>query len=194
MDELGYVTPPGNLTALLQKTAEIGFEMGSEWRTGALLRALAASKPSGRFLELGTGTGIGTAWLLDGMDSHSSLTSIDVDTRAQSIARDSFSNDARLELVTGDALAFLSAQAPQSFDLVFADAMPGKYEGLDLALNVVKPGGFFVVDDLLPQANWPVGHAARVPQLLSALSLRQDFRLVPMAWASGVAIAVRVAH
>jgi hypothetical protein len=36
--------------------------------TGLFLRTLAASKPAGRFLELGTGTGVATAWLLDGMD------------------------------------------------------------------------------------------------------------------------------
>jgi predicted O-methyltransferase YrrM len=33
-----------------------------------MLRMLAASKPGGRFLELGTGTGIATAWLLKKID------------------------------------------------------------------------------------------------------------------------------
>jgi len=44
-----------------------------------MLRTLAASKPGGRFLELGTGTGIATAWLLEGMDERSTLISIDND-------------------------------------------------------------------------------------------------------------------
>jgi len=43
------------------ESEELGFTMGSEPRTGALLRTLAASKPGGRFLELGTGTGVGRA-------------------------------------------------------------------------------------------------------------------------------------
>ena len=50
-------------------TEELGFTMASEPKTGALLAVLAASKPGGQFLELGTGTGLGTAWLLSGMDA-----------------------------------------------------------------------------------------------------------------------------
>ena len=53
--------------------------MASEPKTGALLAALAASKPGGRLLELGTGTGLGTAWLLSGMDADSHLDTVDTD-------------------------------------------------------------------------------------------------------------------
>ena len=48
-------------------------------RRQARLAALAASKPGGRLLELGTGTGIGTAWLLSGMDGDARLDTVDVD-------------------------------------------------------------------------------------------------------------------
>jgi predicted O-methyltransferase YrrM len=41
----------------------LDFGMASDPLTGALLATLAASKPGGRFLELGTGTGGATAWL-----------------------------------------------------------------------------------------------------------------------------------
>jgi predicted O-methyltransferase YrrM len=37
-----------------------------------------------------------------------------------------------------------------SFDLVFADAVPGKYEDLEGALAVVKAGGFYVIDEKVP--------------------------------------------
>jgi len=39
--------------------------MPSDVMVGALLRLLAAAKPGGRMLELGTGTGLATAWVLD---------------------------------------------------------------------------------------------------------------------------------
>lgn len=47
--------------------------MGSDHLTGSLLRTLVASKPSGMVLELGTETGLATAWLLDGMDAQARL-------------------------------------------------------------------------------------------------------------------------
>lgn len=66
-------TPPAALTDIERETKAIGFPMASDSWTGALLRTLAASKPRGALLELGTGTGLATAWLLDGMDSESTL-------------------------------------------------------------------------------------------------------------------------
>ncbi len=67
MNELGYTRSPNRLTEIVESTNALGFDMASDPRTGALLRTLAASKPKGRFLELGTGTGMATAWLLGGM-------------------------------------------------------------------------------------------------------------------------------
>ena len=59
------------------RTVAMGFDMPSEPNTGAMLQLLAASKPGGRFLELGTGTGLATAWLLSGMDGAARLISVD---------------------------------------------------------------------------------------------------------------------
>ena len=60
--------PPG-LAGIVADTAALSFTMMSEAKVGALLAVLAASKPGGRFLELGTGTGHGAGWLLAGMDA-----------------------------------------------------------------------------------------------------------------------------
>src|SRR4030095_13288443 len=62
-----------------EATDELRFGMAADVDTGRLLRTLAASKPSGRFLEFGTGTGLATAWIADGLDENSSLISIDSD-------------------------------------------------------------------------------------------------------------------
>ena len=191
MDDLGYIQPPAALAQILERTHALSFNMASEPRTGALLRTLAASKPSGRLLELGTGTGIATAWLLSGMDGNSTLTSIDTDPQVQAVARECLGSDPRLSLVIEDGGAFLGRQPPQSFDLVFADAMPGKYEALEHALAVVKSGGFYIIDDMLPQTNWPEGHAEKVPVLLDRLATDRRFVIAPMNWASGVVVCVR---
>ena len=191
MDDFGYIDSPPALDQILERTKALNFAMASEPRTGALLRVLAASKPSGRLLELGTGTGIATAWLLAGMDAASTLVSVDTDPQVQAVAREFLGSDPRLTLVTEDGAAFLRGQSPQSFGLVFADAMPGKYEALEEALTVVKLGGFYIIDDMLPQPNWPEGHAEKVPVLLDSLAHDNRFSIAPMAWASGVVIAVR---
>ena len=167
--------------------------MASEARTGALLRTVAASKPGGRLLELGTGTGVATAWLLDGMDVGAHLTSVDTDPDVQGVAREILADDSRLSLVTEDALSFLKRQPGASFDFVFADALAGKYEGLHEALRVVGPGGFYIVDDLLPQPNWPEGHASKVPRLVAELTASPGFSVVSLDWSSGLLVAVRSA-
>jgi predicted O-methyltransferase YrrM len=193
MEDLEHVTFPAELSAIREETTEIQFSMASEPLVGALLRTLAASKPGGRFLELGTGTGIAAAWLLDGMDAASTLVSVDNDENVQRVARKALGRDGRLSLVTSGGLEYLQSQTPASFDFVFADAMPGKYDGLDEALALVKPGGFYVIDDMLPQPNWPDGHAAKVPLLLERLATHGGFAILPLAWASGVVVAVRKA-
>ncbi|HEV2245275.1 MAG TPA: class I SAM-dependent methyltransferase [Terriglobia bacterium] len=191
LNDLDLVQPPAALAGIEARTQVIGFEMASEPRTGALLRALAASKPGGRLLELGTGTGVATAWLLAGMDADATLTSVDVDSRHQEVARELLGSDSRLALVLEDGLQFLRRQPAASYDLVFADAMPGKFEGLADCLRLVTPGGFYVIDDLLPQPNWPEGHAEKIPVLLNQLAADGRFIIAPLHWATGLIIAVR---
>jgi predicted O-methyltransferase YrrM len=191
MDDFRYIQQPPALRQILECTQALNFNMASEPRTGALLRTLAASKPSGRLLELGTGTGIATAWLLSGMDAGSTLISVDTDAQVQAVAREFLGTDGRLTLIAEDGAAFLRRQPPESFDLVFADAMPGKYEALDDALAVVKSGGFYIIDDMLPQPNWPEGHAEKVPVLLDRLTNDHRFVVALLTWASGILVAVR---
>lgn len=191
MEDSSLVTPPEAVGQILQETSRMEFGMASEPLLGALLRVLAVSKPGGRFLELGTGTGVATAWLLSGMDASSTLVSVDTDRKAQEIAARFLGQDKRLQLVNEDGSSFLLNQCPQSYDLVFADAMPGKYEGLNHSLALVKSGGFWIGDDLLPQPNWPEGHASKIPVLLNELKNNSQFAILPLTWSSGVVVAVR---
>ena len=51
---------PEQLSKIRKETKAAGFRMASDTLTGSLLCTLAASKPKGALLELGTGTGMGT--------------------------------------------------------------------------------------------------------------------------------------
>jgi predicted O-methyltransferase YrrM len=183
-----FIHWPDKLPTLAARTEELKFTMASENLTGALLQVLAASKPGGNILELGTGTGIGTAWLLAGMNESATLISVDTDEKVQSVAREVLGSDPRLTLILEDGASFIRRQPKQSFDLIFADAMPGKFELLDDTLLLLKPGGFYVIDDLLPQPNWPEGHGTRVDNLMYHLSADPRFAMAPIVWASGVAV------
>jgi predicted O-methyltransferase YrrM len=48
---------PETIRAIVSDTAAMSFSMISEAKVGSLLAVLAASKPAGRFLELGYGNG-----------------------------------------------------------------------------------------------------------------------------------------
>src|SRR5688500_15353522 len=89
---------PAAVMRIQKDTDAQGFTMASDPHTGALLAVLAASKPASRFLELGTGTGLGTAWLLAGMDANSHLDSVDTDRSVVDVARRHLGSDPRLTL------------------------------------------------------------------------------------------------
>ena len=78
--------PPRQLPMIQEATKIHGFGMASEALTGALLRSLAASKPGGNLLELGTGTGLATAWLLAGMDVAAKLTDTEIEAVANYVS------------------------------------------------------------------------------------------------------------
>lgn len=191
LEDTAGLAPPPAAAAIAREAAALDFAMASEPRTGALLRALAAAKPGGRLLELGTGAGLSAAWLLDGMDAAAHLLSVELDPELAAVARKHLGGDPRLEIRVADALEVIAEEPPASYDLIFADSLPGKFDNLGAALALVAPGGFYVIDDLLPQANWPAGHAPRVEALLDQLAARRDFVRVALAWDSGLAILVR---
>jgi predicted O-methyltransferase YrrM len=188
-------TEPADLAALEAAAASLGFSMSSDRLTGALLRTLAASKPGGRLLELGTGAGLGTAWLLDGMDPAATLLTVDQDARVSGAAQRRLGADPRVTFQVGDGGALLETLTTEQrrFDLIFADTWPGKFTHLELALDLLAHGGLYLVDDLHPQATWPPDHAPKVPALMAALEQRQDLRLTRLHWSTGLILAARLA-
>ncbi|MDX2029250.1 MAG: class I SAM-dependent methyltransferase [Blastocatellia bacterium] len=189
-DEMN-LNEPASVAAIRAETVAAGFTMASEPLAGSLLRTLAASRPGARILELGSGTGLATAWLLDGMDATARLTTVDHDESLLSILRAHLEPDARLTVVCADADAFLPALRGREFDLIFADTWAGKYRLLDDALALLAPAGMYVIDDMLPQPNWPEGHAEKAAALIDALERRPDLYVTKMSWASGILLAAK---
>jgi predicted O-methyltransferase YrrM len=190
MDDTPAFRPPV-LDAILADAAAADFRMSCEERTGALLAALAAAKPGGGMLELGTGAGVGTAWLLHGMSPDARLLSVDADPRVQAIATARLGGDPRVRFVSADVDAWLDSYCGPRFALAYVDCPPGKFFRLDDVLRLLEPGGLYIVDDLRPQATWPPGHQASVDALLSLTARLPGLLTVPLAWASGLLVGVR---
>jgi len=182
---------PKTYEAILRATQAMGFTMASDILTCSLLRTLAASKPSCKFLELGTGTGLSTAWILDGMDATSTLVSIDNDPMLLKIAKDNLGFDARLNSVLTDAGKWIEENKHQKFDYVFADTWQGKYSMLDDVLGMLNKGGLYILDDMLPQPNWPDGHQEKVTALITYLETKKDLLLTKQVWATGILVATK---
>ncbi|MEP6556143.1 MAG: class I SAM-dependent methyltransferase [Ferruginibacter sp.] len=182
---------PKAYKAIDDATKLSGFTMASDPLTCSLLRTLAASKPAGNFLELGTGTDLSTAWILDGMDKESTLTSIDNDEQFLAIAKEKLGSDKRLNLVLTDGADWVELNKGQQYDYIFADTWHGKYLLLDEVLAMLNKGGLYIIDDMLPQPNWPDGHDKKAIDLVAILESRTELTLTKQVWATGIIIAVK---
>lgn len=179
------------MQTLHQAAEQLAFTQTSDAAIGQLLTALAASKPGGRFLDLGTGVGHSISHLLAGATTETHVVSIDNDAELQAVARAHFGNDKRVEIIHADGGPWLQNYTGPKFDLVFADTWPGKFWDLEPALNLVQPGGFYLVDDLKPHDDWPEGHAERVQELTKTLLNHPDFRAVRLDWSTGLILLTK---
>jgi predicted O-methyltransferase YrrM len=191
MEDSIFPDIPVQYKNIAQATKEIEFNMASDMQTGSLLKTLVASKPSGRMLELGTGTGLATSWIIDGMDENTSLVTIENNELLLDIARKTL-EDERVEFVLADGYEWIQNYSGEKFDLIFADAMPGKYDLFEETIGFVKTGGFYIIDDMLPQPNWPDGHPEKVEKFVTALEKRNDLVLTKLNWSTGIIIVTKV--
>ncbi|WP_341805066.1 O-methyltransferase [Paenibacillus turpanensis] len=180
------VKRPNQIDKIRERAAQHGFTASCDDLTGSFLRALAASRKQCAILELGTGVGYSTAWMLDGMDQESKLYSVEMDEACSTLAMEVLGSDPRLQLIVEDGGKYIEEHKNAKFDLIFADTWPGKFYLIEEVLNMVKPGGIYLIDDLNPQENWPEGHESKVAELITELEAREDFYICKMNWSTGL--------
>ena len=117
--------------------------------TGATLRLLAAAASAKAVIELGTGAGVSSLWLLSGMRPDGILTSVDAESEHQRQAKASLAEagiaSGRARLIHGRALEVVPRLSDAAYDLLFCDA--SRSENLDYlaaALRLLRPGGLVV--------------------------------------------------
>ncbi|WP_318646817.1 O-methyltransferase [Nocardioides donggukensis] len=121
---------------------------------GAALRFLASVLDARAVVEIGTGTGVSGLWLLRGMRADGVLTTVDIETEHQRLARQTFTDAGipaqRARTISGAALEVLPRLTDGHYDLVFCDGDKREYDAyLAEALRLLRPGGVVVFDNAL---------------------------------------------
>jgi predicted O-methyltransferase YrrM len=126
---------------------------------GRFLAVLAAGCSGGRIAEMGAGAGIGAAWMSGAMPADCTLLTVEIDPVRAAAAREVLAGDARVQVLTGDAVTELGPHAP--FDLIFADC--GVRDGATFATLVswLRLGGRIVGDDVTPVSALPADSPLR---------------------------------
>ena len=117
---------------------------------GRVLAMLAAGCRAGRIGEIGTGTGVGTAWMVSAMPASAELVTVEVDEVRARAAAALFADDPRVRVLHGDANRLIPEYAP--FDLLFDD---GGWRDPGALVDLLRPGGRVVMDDVTPVAALP---------------------------------------
>jgi len=146
------------------------FERSSIPEVGRLLGVLAASRPRGRLAEIGTGTGVGAAWVASSMGAEATFVTAEADDEQAAACERLFADVPQVRVLHGDWHDVLPPEAP--FDLLFCDgggwkrSPPAQMRAeSDRALELVAPGGVVVMDDLTPEHLWPADGPAWQPAL-----------------------------
>ena len=182
---------PPVVAAAYARARRHGFVLSCEPEVGRLLATLAAGVPTdGRILEMGTGVGAGTSWIVHGLGARDDVrvTSVDVDGETSAIAREA-GWPAWVTLHVADVLDVL--QALGRFDLIFADAQGGKWTGLGRTIAALRPGGVLLVDDMTPPAWMDDAHERHTAQVRATLLTHPDLVTTELACGSGMILGTR---
>lgn len=159
--ETATVSAPSEVPPLVAKTLDLsrkqGFITSTRNETGRLLAALAASR-QGTLAELGTGCGVGSAWLNSGMAEGTKIVSAELDPSLAEKVQEIFADTPDIEVISGD-WSTLERYAP--FSLLFVDVRELK-RSVDLVADLMAPGGIAVLDDFTPSDSWPPIYEGRV--------------------------------
>jgi predicted O-methyltransferase YrrM len=182
---------PSLVREAIARARREGFSLSCDPAVGRLLAVLAAHLPAGaRVLELGTGTGVGTAWI--------SLRAAAADRRhghhggkGPGTAALAAQGDwpGFVELRCAGALDVLGE--PGRFNLIFADAQGGRWEGLDRTIAALASHGILIVDDMTATPQWDAEQHAKQQQVRQVLLTSPLLTSVELRHGSGVILSTR---
>lgn len=182
---------PERVARCRRRAREAGFPLSCEPGIGSLLAALSAAVPRrGRILELGTGAGVGLAWIASGLGHRADVEVVSVELEAERVelARQEGWPE-RFRLVQGDGAEEVRRQG--RFALIFADAPGGKLVGLDDTVRALAPAGILLVDDMDPALHQEDGLGEALARVRAELLGHPLLVCAELAFSSGAILSVR---
>lgn len=180
-----YIPEDEPLLTARAYAADLGGTEPVDPAVGATLRFLASAVGARTTVEIGTGCGSSGIWLLRGMRTGSTLTSVDIEPEYQRMARKAFTKAGfaqnQCRLILGRALDVLPRLSDGAYDMIFCDSDAGDYpDYLTAALRLLRPGGVVAFNNALPPGADPDDYDVLHGTADLAQQMRGDDRLVPV--------------
>ena len=151
MSEMNLKRTPEQVMKAKRLAGENDFNYSCLDEVGQLLAVLTASIKQGTIAEIGTGYGVGTAWMATRLKNEVSLISIDNDKSKINSVQTIFHRK-NVKFIHSDWQEILN-YAP--FQLIFADGGKAKEQHPDMLVEALAVGGMILIDDLTPIEYWP---------------------------------------
>jgi len=154
---------------------------------GALMAMLAQLMNAQSYLEIGTFTGYSTLWMALAMPDDAQITTIDLSARHLDLAQTYWQEAKVATKITPliapaeQSLQQLCGEKSNYFDIALIDANKSQYiEYYELCLNLVRPGGLIIIDNVLMYAQVlednPRKNYVKILQTLNRM-LKDDSRI-----------------
>ncbi|WP_296664978.1 O-methyltransferase [Demequina sp.] len=166
-----------------------------------VIEVLARAMRATTAVEIGTGAGVSTAYLLRGMAPAGVVTTIDVEPEhhqaaKRTLAKGGFAPE-RARMITGRALDVLPRLTDAGYDIVLIDARKSEYPAyLEHALRLLRPGGLVLIDNALWHGRVPDPaqrdkDTTAVRETLKAVREDESLTIALMTAGDGLLAAIR---
>lgn len=129
----------------------LDFSSSCSDEVGNLLRLLTLGVGVVRVGEIGTGCGVGAAWIASGLRASARLHTVELDADRANAATRVFEGSSQVRVIHGDWHGLLRLGP---FDLLFADVGSAKAIEPQILVDALTMGGTVLLDDLTPEELW----------------------------------------
>ena len=178
---------------ILVRARARGVEVGAKnvsSGTGAFLHYLAHLISAQSVVEVGTGSGVGSIWLLRGMIENGTLTSIDSEAEHARISRIAFAeadvSPQRYRLITNPVMDVMSKLTDRAYDLVVLRSDPEDLAfAIDEAHRILRTGGVLAIDNFFGGGK-VCDPAQRDPRTIALREAGKGIKLASKTWVSSL--------